>query len=108
MLRLKTPLTEHRDLFRATTGFGDRSVDLDLANPDVREFSPFTDQMRANDARLRKLPLKVVRVTFVDLQNGRARFIRPIRKNKTRRLPGFEPDAEFNPTRFIVRQRGLA
>ena len=63
--------------------------------------------MRTADAGLCESTLKVVRVALVDRDDGSTRLVGSVWKNETRRLPSFEPDAEFKPLRLFIGHRRL-
>src|SRR5690606_2980329 len=63
----------------------------------------FFQNVAPGDSGAGDIALKLVFVTFVDFQNGSARFVGAIRKDETRRLPRLEPDLEFQPRWLFVR-----
>ena len=99
-------LTKHRDLLPPSTDLKNRTFNLDFADADVREF-PLLQEVRTTNASLRESALKVVRVALIDRDDGSTRLVGSVWKNETRRLPGFEPNAEFKPLRLFIGHRRL-
>ena len=89
-LRLETVGTEYGDLLRAATRLGERTIDLDFPDADVRQLAQ-AQQLGAIDAGL---ALMLIRIALVGGEDGLARLVGTVGKDEARRPTGLQPDAE--------------